>query len=107
MYCSDHPQCAVAAPRGHAKSTAFTLSYGLAVVLFREQNYVVILGSSEDMAVESLGELVLELAENEDIIRDFGIKGFITEQKTDVIVECTDGHQFRIIGRGAGQKIPG
>ena len=107
MYCSDAPQCAVAAPRGHAKSTAFTLSYGLAVVLFREQNYVVILGSSEDMAVESLGELVLELAENEDIIRDFGIKRFITEQKTDVIVECDDGHQFRIIGRGAGQKIRG
>lgn len=107
MYCSDHPQCAVAAPRGHAKSTAFTLSYGLAVVLFREQDYVVILGSSEDMAVESLGELALELTENEDIRRDFGIKRFVTEQKTDIIVECDDGHQFRIIGRGAGQKIRG
>src|ERR1035437_152297 len=107
MYCSDDPQCAVAAPRGHAKSTAFTLAYGLAVVLFREQNYMVILGSSEDMAVESLGELALELAENEDIRRDFGIKRFITEQKTDIIIECDDGHQFRIIGRGAGQKIRG
>ncbi len=107
MYCSDHPQCACAAPRGHAKSTAFTLSYGLAVVLFREQDYVIILGSSEDMAVESLGELSLELSENEDIKRDFGISRFIVEQKTDIIVECTDGHQFRIVARGAGQKIRG
>jgi len=88
-------------------STALTLAYGLAVVLFREQDYVIILGSSEDMAVESLGELSLELAENEDIRRDFGIRRFVVEQKTDIIVECDDGHQFRVIGRGAGQKIRG
>lgn len=107
LYCSDAPQCACAAPRGHAKSTALTLAYGLAVVLFREQSYVVLLGSSEDMAVESLGELVFELAENEDLIAEFGIKRFVTQQKTDVIVECEDGYQFRIVARGAGQKIRG
>src|ERR1700722_7299848 len=107
MYCSDHLQCACAAPRGHAKSTAFTLDYGLAVMLFREQSYAIILGSSEDMAVESLAELTYELQENEDIIREFGIKRFITEKKTDIIVECNDGYQFRLVARGAGQKIRG
>lgn len=107
LYCSDAPQCACAAPRGHAKSTALTLAYGLAVVLFREQSYVVLLGSSEDMAVESLGELVFELVENEDLIAEFGIKRFVTMQKTDIIVECEDGYQFRIVARGAGQKIRG
>lgn len=107
MYCSDHAQCAVAAPRGSAKSTSFTLVYGLAVLLFREQSYVVVLGSSEEMAAESIGEFYYELSENEDIIREFGIKRFVTETKTDLIVECNDGYQFRLIGRGPGQKIRG
>ena len=107
MYCSDHPQCAVAAPRGSAKSTNFTLAYGLAVPLFREQNYIVLLGSSEEMAAESLGEFSYELHDNEDIVREFGIKRFITDTKTDIIVECNDGYQFRFLGRGPGQKIRG
>jgi hypothetical protein len=107
MYCSDHPQCAVAAPRGSAKSTNFTLVYGLAVALFREQSYTVLLGSSEEMAAESIGEFSYELHENEDIQREFRITRFITDTKTDLIVECKDGYQFRIIGRGPGQKIRG
>lgn len=107
MYCSSHPQCAVAAPRGSAKSTNFTLVYGLAVLLFREQSYGVLLGSSEEMASESLMEFSYELHENEELIADFKIKRFITDTKTDIIVECQDGHQFRLIARGPGQKIRG
>lgn len=107
MYCSDHPQCAVAAPRGSAKSTNFTLAYGLAVALFRNESYIIVLGSSEEMAGEAIGEFSFELHENEDLIREFGIKGFVTDTKTDLIVECNDGYQFRIIGRGPGQKIRG
>ena len=106
-YCSDSPACATAAPRGHAKSTAFTHDYILANVLFRAQTYVIIVGSSEEMAIEHLNDIANELRDNEDIIRDFKIKGFITDQKTDIIVECVDGHQFRIIARGAEQKIRG
>ena len=107
MYCSDHTQCAVAAPRGSAKSTNFTLAYGLAVALFREQSYIIVLGASEEMAAESIAEFSFELHENEDIQREFGIARFITDTKTDLIVECKDGYQFRILGRGPGQKIRG
>src|SRR3990167_1485487 len=107
MYCSEHPQCAVAAPRGSAKSTNFTLAYGLSVALWREQSYIIVLGSSEEMAAESVGEFSFELHENDDIIREFNIKRFITDTKTDLIVECQDGYQFRILGRGPGQKIRG
>lgn len=107
LYCSDHPQCAVAAPRNHAKSTALTHDYGLAVALFREQDYIIILGASEDLAIEHLGDIASELRSNEDLIREFGIKGFLTDQKTDIVVECYDGHLFRYIARGAEQKIRG
>lgn len=107
LYCSEEPACAIAAPRGHAKSTALTHDYILANVLFRAQTYVIIVGSSEEMAIEHLGDIANELRENEPLIRDFKIKGFVTDQKTDIIVECVDGHQFRIIARGAEQKIRG
>lgn len=106
-YCSDALAAATAAPRGHAKSTALTHDYVLAVVLFREEQYVVLIGASEEMAIEHLGDIANELRENDDLIRDFKIKGFVTDQKTDVIVECQDGYQFRIIARGAEQKIRG
>ena len=55
-YCSEHPACATAAPRGHAKSTALTHDYVLANVLFRAEQYVIVVGSSEEMAVEHLGD---------------------------------------------------
>lgn len=106
-YCSDAPACATAAPRNHAKSTALTHDYILANVLFRAQSYVIVVGSSEEMAIEHLNDIASELRDNDDLIKYFKIKDFITDQKTDIIVECTDGHQFRIIARGAEQKIRG
>lgn len=107
LYCSDHPQCAIAAPRNHAKSTSLTHDYGLAVALFREQQYIIVLGATEEMAIEHLGDIASELRSNEDLIREFGIKGFITDQKTDIVVECDDDYQFRLIARGGEQKIRG
>jgi hypothetical protein len=106
-YCSDLPAAATAAPRNHAKSTALTHDFSLAVALFRIEPYIIIVGSSEDMAIEHLGDIANELRENEDLIRDFKIKDFIVDQKTDIIVECYDGYQFRFIARGAEQKIRG
>lgn len=106
-YCSDHPACTRAAPRNHAKSTALTHDFILANACFRIEEYIILVGSTEEMAIEHLGDIANELRENEDLIRDFKIKGFVTDQRTDIIVECTDGHQFRIIARGAEQKIRG
>lgn len=106
-YCTDRPACALAAPRNHAKTTALTDDYALANVCFRVEDYVIVMGASEEMAVERLGDIAMELRENENLIRDFKVKGFIQEQKTDIIVECTDGHQFRVLARGAEQKIRG
>jgi predicted phage terminase large subunit-like protein len=107
LYCSDAPNVAVAAPRKHAKSTALTQVFGLACVLFRAEDYVIIFSSTEELAIEQLDNIAVELRENEDLIRDFGIKGLITDMKTDIIVECNDGHQFRILAKGSEQKIRG
>lgn len=106
-YCSSHPSAATAAPRNHAKSTGLTHDYILANVCFRVEDYVILIGASEEMAIEHLGDIATELSENEELIRDFKIKSIITKAKTDIIVECVDGYQFRIIARGAEQKIRG
>jgi predicted phage terminase large subunit-like protein len=107
LYASDAPLCAVAAPREHAKSTALTHDFGLATALFRTQDYIIIVSATEDLAIDHLGEIAKELRENEDIIRDFGVKGLSVDAKTDVIVEFTDGHQCRFRAKGSGQKMRG
>jgi len=107
LYCSDAVAAAIAAPRNHAKSTALTHDYSLAMALFREETYFIIVGASEEMAIEHLGDIANELRENEALIQHFKIKEFVTEQKTDIIVRCTDGYEFRFLARGAEQKIRG
>jgi hypothetical protein len=107
LYCSDTPAVAVAAPRSHAKSTALTHDFVLANVLYRVERYVLLLSSSEEMAMGHLVDIAEELRENDDIIRDFHVKAFTQDSKSDIIVECHDGHDFRILARGAEQKIRG
>jgi predicted phage terminase large subunit-like protein len=106
-YCSPAPAAATAAPRNHAKSTAFTHDYVLAAVCWRAKRYVVLIGASEEMAIEHLGDIANELRDNEELRTEFKIKDFLVDQKTDIIVECLDGYKFRIIARGAEQKIRG
>ena len=107
VYVSDVLQAGVAAPRGHAKSTSLTHVYTLATVLFRAEDYVIVISTNEELAIEHLGDITRELVENEDLITDFGVKGFLTNSKTEVIIEFNDGHQFRILARGSGQKMRG
>jgi predicted phage terminase large subunit-like protein len=107
LYCSDAPSAMVIAPRDHAKSTALTTVYTLAECLFRTSDYVILIGSTEDGSAEQLGNIVEELTENDDLIREFGVKKFLRTSNTDVICEMNDGHRFRIIAKGAEQRIRG
>lgn len=107
LYCSPVELAGVAAPREHAKSTALTHDYGLATVLFRAQDYIVIVSATEELAMGHLADIAKELRENEDLIREFKIKGLVTDSKSDIIVAFQDGHQARFIAKGAGQKMRG
>jgi len=107
MCTSKHRFVAVAAPRGHAKSTAVTLSYVLASVLFRDHQYVIIISDTESQSSEFLNDIKMQLIENEDIRELFGVSSFIKDSETNIIVRMKDGHQFRIVAKGAGQRIRG
>lgn len=107
LYCSDAQQACMCAPRGHAKSTAFTHDFVLATVLFEIQTYVVIVSATEDLAINHLGDIAKELRENKELIEHFEIDRVLVDAKTDIIVQKKNGHQFRIIAKGSGQKMRG
>ena len=105
---------AIAAPRGHAKSTAITHGYTLACLLFRERSFVLVVSDTESQAIMFLQDIKKELEDNEDLIQLFGVKRdhhgkvlFIKESESDLIVELEDGHQFRIMAKGSEQKVRG
>ncbi len=107
MYASDYPQVECIAPREHAKSTALTFDYILAEALFKSSDYIILVSSTEDLAAEQLSNISEELRTNEDLIREFGVKGFESDTKNDIIVKMDDGHRFRILCRGSEQRIRG
>ncbi len=98
----------------HAKSTAVTLGYGLATLLFRQRKFMLLVSDTESQSALFLGTFKQELQDNKELIELFGIKRnaegqvkFIKDSETDIIVECEDGHRFRIIAKGAEQKLRG
>lgn len=107
MACQDHPKVAWAAPRGHAKSTSMTLTYGLALILFKVKDFILIVSDTEGQAVKFLAEMKVELQENEDLMRDFRIKGFNKDSETEIELEFQDGHKVCVIAKGSEQKVRG
>jgi len=107
LYSSDAPQVCCVAPRDHAKSTGLTFDYILAEVLFRSSDYVILISSTEDKAAEQLSNISDELHDNVELRAEFGVQSFDTDGKQDIVVVMDDGHRFRILARGAEQKIRG
>ena len=95
LCCSEHPQIAIAAPRGHAKSTSVTHAYLICNLLFREKKYAVIVSNTEGQARNFLKNITTELTENEEIKRLFKPR-MIKDTDTEIIVALgNDGHKFR------------
>lgn len=107
LMCLDHPRVAIAAPRGHAKSTAVTHAFTLANVCFRRAQHVLIVSDTEGQAADFLRDIKTELSENDMLRQAFGIERFVRDKETEAVVKCTDGHEFRIIAKGSEQKLRG
>jgi predicted phage terminase large subunit-like protein len=114
LFCSNNKMVALAAPRGHAKTTGMTVSYGLATLLFRERKFMLLVSDTESQAAMFLGYFKEQLQENLPLVELFGLKRnekgqvqFVKETETDIIVEMEDGHKFRVIAKGAEQKLRG
>lgn len=107
LCCSDSPLVAAAAPRGHAKSTAVTLAYVMATLLFRQRKFCLLISDTEGQAVMFLNDIKQHLESNENLRALFNIKGLVKNTESDMICELSDGYQFRIIAKGSEQKVRG
>lgn len=107
LCCSDDPWVAIAAPRGHAKSTAITHTFTLACIVFRERKHILIVSDTEGQASDFLGDIKREFLENDELIQLFKFKRFIKDSEREIIGEFENGDQFRVLARGSEQKVRG
>lgn len=114
IMCSSAKRVAIAAPRGHAKSTAISFVFVLACLLFRFRRYVLIISDTSGQAEEFLGDIRRELEENDELIAIFGITFPVGEKNntTDLVVSMQPAGQpkpwlFRISARGSGKSLRG
>ena len=107
LCCSDSPKVAIAAPRGHAKSTAITHAYLLAMMLFRVKEFCLLVSDTEGQAVEFLSDIKVELEDNQALKDTFGVKRLLKGTETNIVCQMKDGHLFRIQAKGSEQKVRG
>lgn len=105
MFCASTRRIAIAAPRGHAKSTACTLSFTLATVLFGAQDFVLVISATEDLAAGHLENIKTQLLENVELIDAFDVK--VLKDNHTELVGTVSGRPFCIIAKGAEQKLRG
>lgn len=100
-----HDGCrrAIAAPRGHAKSTTFTFKDTIHAAVYEYKHYILILSDSSDQADGFLGDIKAELEDNWIIKEDFGdLQGKLW--KTNALL-TSEGIKIESIG--SGKKIRG
>ena len=86
MCTSENSLVAIAAPRGHAKSTAVTHCYTLAAALFKERSFIIVVSDTYEQAVLFLQDMKKELINNEDLINLFHVEKLEKDAENDIIV---------------------
>ena len=94
---------AVAAPRGHAKSTVMSLKNVLHAALYGYKKYILLISDTQTQAAGFLDAVKYELESNPRLLADFGSQS-AKPWKTDSIL-LQNG--CRIDAVGAGQKLRG
>jgi predicted phage terminase large subunit-like protein len=100
---------AVAAPRGHAKSTFASGIYVLWCLCYSLESYIVLLSDTRDQAETMLSHVKEELENNELLQRDFPdvcwseVERKTVWKKDEIITK----NRIKVSALGAGQKIRG
>lgn len=94
---------AVAAPRGHAKSTVMSLKNVLHAALYGYKQYILLLSDTETQAAGFLEAIKYELETNERILADFGEQVGKTWKTSSILLK----NGCRIDAVGSGQKLRG
>ncbi len=105
LFTSLAPKVVIAAPRGHAKSTAGTFAFGLASALFGNDDFVLIVSATEALAAAHLANIARVIDENEDMKTEFDL-AVVKSNETELVVRC-GSREFCLVGKGAEQKVRG
>ncbi len=97
MYCN-HRKVAIAAPRGHAKSTITGLFYVMQQVLFGHKKFVVIVSATESMATRFLRRIKTELEINPVLKGLFG--DMRTKKWGEGEIQLANGASIFSLGQG-------
>jgi hypothetical protein len=96
---------ALAAPRGHAKSTIISVIYPTWLALFHRRADICIISASETLAVELVRKIKHELESNRKIIAFFGdVK---SDKWTESHLILKNKYRVNIRAKGAGGQIRG
>ena len=102
---------AVAAPRGHAKSTLVSLAYVLWCVCYGRERFVVLISDTADQAIDLLAHIKGELEGNDRLREDFpdacekaGVPPLSSRWRRD---DITTRNGVRVMALGAEQKLRG
>jgi predicted phage terminase large subunit-like protein len=95
---------AVAAPRGHAKSTNVTFKDVMHATLYGYKHYIIILSDASDQTEGFLENIRTEIEENAAIKEDFGDLVGSKAWRNNVLLTATD---IKIEGISSGKKIRG
>lgn len=94
---------AIAAPRGHAKSTILSFLLPMHELLYRTKKYIIIISDTHYQATLLVGDIRYELEHNPRIKSDFGTQ--IGNKWTGAQILTKFG--IRVAARGAGSQIRG
>ena len=103
MRAAKGTRSAIAAPRGHAKSTVMSLQNVLHAALYGYKQYILLISDTETQAITFLDAIKNELETNELLCRDFG-QQMGKPWKTGSILLANG---CRIDAVGSGQKLRG
>lgn len=103
LLASDLTRLGIAAPRGHAKSTITSFFYILHAALYGHKKNIVIVSSSEDMAVRFLRRIKAELEFNNRLLAMFGPQRTEKWSETEIVLQ----NSVTIHAKGRGAQLRG
>lgn len=105
--CSADRKVAIAAPRGHSKSTSINIAYSLATALLEQHPFQIKVSRSRPIAIEFLRTVKEIIANNREIAKTFRFRKFIRDTEDDFIASFGNGYQIRMVAMGVEQSMRG
>ena len=96
---------AIAAPRGHAKSTVMSLQNLLHAALYGYKKYIILISDTESQAASFLDSIKWELEENPLLLEDFGPQKDKGNMWKSTGIVLANGCRIDVLG--SGQKLRG